>query len=100
MQTMPLLPLRTFLFVAVPAILCLVPANYAHAISDAVRTACGGDYTAYCAKYAIGSKEVRTCMRVNRQRLSPRCRHALVTSGDATPEDIRRYERETGRKAR
>lgn len=93
-------PRRLGLAAAVPAILYLWTPSGAHAISDTVRTACGGDYTAYCAMYAIGSKEVRTCMRVNRQRLSPRCRHALVTSGEATPADIRRYERETGRKAR
>lgn len=39
-------------------------------------------------------------MRVNRQRLSPRCRQALATSGEATPADKRRYEREMGGKTR
>ncbi len=73
--------------------------HQAYAISDAVRSACGGDYTAYCANYSVGSQEVRACMRLNHQRLSPRCRHALVTSGEATAADKRRYESETGRKA-
>lgn len=71
----------------------------AHAVSANVRAACGGDYTAYCAMHALGSQALRVCMRVNRQRLSPRCRHALVTSGEATPAEKRRYERETGKKA-
>lgn len=70
----------------------------AAAVTDDVRLACGGDYHAYCAQFAIGSTEVRTCMRTNRHRLTDRCRHALATSGDATPADVRRYERETGRR--
>lgn len=93
-------PRKMAALAAVTSMLWLWNTPGAHAVSDTVRTACGGDYTAYCAMYAVGSKEVRACMRVNRQRLSPRCRHALVTSREATPADKRRYERETGRKAR
>ena len=83
----------------IPAMLVMLPVGDAHAISDQVRTACGGDYTAYCAMHSVGSQALRVCMRVNRKRLSPRCRHALVTSGEATAADKGRYERETGRKA-
>lgn len=100
MLTLPHAMRRVLLLAAVPAILCLWSPSDAYAVSSAVRMACRGDYTAYCAMHAIGSKEVRVCMRINRQRLSPRCRHALATSGEAKPAEVRRYERESGRKAR
>lgn len=99
MNILPQTHARRYWFAGLPAVLIWVHPVDARAVSDNVRAACGGDYTAYCAKHAVGSQALRVCMRVNRQRLSPRCRHALVTSGEATPADKRRYERETGRKA-
>ena len=85
---------NTFLFALLTVVLSVMCAVQAQAVSDEVRTACESDYMAYCGHHQIGSPSLRSCMRENRARLSPDCRHALVDSGEASPADVRRYKRE------
>ncbi|MGE0052747.1 MAG: hypothetical protein AB7S74_00940 [Hyphomicrobium sp.] len=72
----------------------VIHANEARAVSDDVRNACHTDYVTYCKHHRIGSNSLRACMRENSKRLSPSCRLALMTSGEASPEDVRRYKRD------
>ncbi len=90
---------NTLLFVMLAVVLSLTFAVQAQAVSDEVRTACEGDYMAYCGHHQVGSPSLRTCMRENRSRLSANCRHALVVSGEASPADVRRYKREMAKGA-
>lgn len=88
---------RAVRFAAASAVLvCLLHSATAHAVNAGVRIACKTDYQAYCAQFRVGSREVRACMRANLTRLSLGCRTALRHSGEATPDDIARYRRETG----
>lgn len=82
------------LLVSAVAFAGVIYANEARAVSDDVRNACHADYVTYCKHHRIGSSSLRTCMRENSKRLSTGCRLALITSGEASPEDVRRYKRE------
>jgi hypothetical protein len=53
----------------------------AFAYSDRVNSACERDYYRHCAKYSIGTPELRACMIASRRALSRRCVDALVASG-------------------
>ncbi|HMN37320.1 MAG TPA: hypothetical protein PKD49_06365 [Hyphomicrobium sp.] len=95
---MPVLNAVLFHILAIAVSLLFVAP--AHAVSDEVRSACERDYSAYCGHHQVGSESLRSCMRENSKRLSPGCRHALVTSGEASPQDIRRYKGEMAKGAR
>ena len=51
------------------------------AVPKAVKKACRSDYFAFCSMHAVGSPELRQCMRTNGKRLSHGCVDALVTAG-------------------
>lgn len=80
MRTLPAIALS--LAALVPAFLA-TPA--AHAVSSSVRTACMSDYFAYCSAHAVGSQALRTCMKANGPKLTPRCVDALVSAGEISP---------------
>ena len=40
------------------------------------------DYYRFCAKYSIGTPELRSCMLASRRSLSRRCVDALVAAGE------------------
>lgn len=62
----------------------------ANAQSARVRSACAGDYHRFCPAYAVGSPQLRSCMRTVGKRLSPACLDALVDSGEIPRKDARR----------
>jgi hypothetical protein len=54
----------------------------ADAYSARVNSACERDYYRHCAKYSIGTPELRNCMIASRRSLSRRCVDALVSAGE------------------
>jgi hypothetical protein len=60
----------------------LVGATAANAYSARVNSACERDYYRLCAKYSIGTPELRSCMLASRRSLSRRCVDALVAAGE------------------
>ncbi|MBC7830664.1 MAG: hypothetical protein H7Y62_01425 [Hyphomicrobium sp.] len=54
----------------------------ANAYSARVNSACERDYYRFCAKYSIGTPELRSCMLASRRALSRRCVDALVAAGE------------------
>ena len=54
----------------------------ASAYTARVNTACERDYYRFCAKYSIGTPELRSCMLASRRTLSRRCVDALVAAGE------------------
>lgn len=76
----------------IAAVLFLASATAALAVSQRVRDACRSDYNAYCSAHAVGSEELRQCMRAAKMQLSDNCRKALVEEGEATEADIQAYK--------
>lgn len=68
--------------------------SVAYAVSEELKKACGADYAAYCAEHAIGTAELKACMRAHRKRLTKVCHEAIAVSGEVTLEEIRAHKRE------
>jgi hypothetical protein len=68
-------------------------------VNQAVKDACRDDYHTHCDKLAVGSEELRACMRGAATKLSMPCLKALVENNEVTKEDIERYYEETQKKA-
>lgn len=64
-------------------------ATQAFAYSDAVTSACTGDYLAYCSAYDENSAKGRQCMRAIGAKLSEGCVNALVTAGEVSKGEAR-----------
>lgn len=67
----------------------LVAATPADAQSARVRSACSSDYHTFCPSYAVGSTQLRSCMRSAGKRLSKACVDALVDSGEVSRKELR-----------
>ena len=58
-------------------------ASSAHAeYPDYVKSACKQDFKKYCPSYAVGSSQLRQCMRGVANDLSSRCVDALERNGE------------------
>jgi hypothetical protein len=68
----------------------LVPITSASAVDGRVRSACTGDYLAYCSQHDPDGKGVRRCMRSNGPKLSSTCLNALVAAGEVSKKEVRR----------
>ena len=79
----------------ITAVAIALSASAAGAVSQAVKTACGNDYHAYCDKLEIGSQQLRTCMRGVAAKLSKGCIEALVDNKEVTQADIEAYRAQT-----
>ena len=77
------------LAVAVAGLLLLASGGEAAAYSQKVNNACRNDYYRFCPSYAVGSSQLRQCMRSAGRNLSKACRDALVDAGEA-PRSRRR----------
>lgn len=66
---------------------------FARDVSRAVKRACASDYFAHCSMFAVGTPEVRKCMRAVGPNLSRGCITALKAAGEVTPADRRRYSK-------
>jgi hypothetical protein len=65
-------------------------ATQAFAYSEAVTSACTGDYLTYCSAYDENSAKGQQCMRAMGARLSQGCVNALVASGEASKSEVTR----------
>jgi adenylate kinase len=64
------------------AIVLAFSVNQAFAVSRAVKIACRADYFAHCSMHAVGSPELRQCMRAVGPNLSRPCIAALIAAGE------------------
>jgi hypothetical protein len=62
----------------------------AFAYSEAVTSACTGDYLTYCSDYDENSAKGQQCMRAVSAKLSQGCVNALVASGEVSKSPIAR----------
>lgn len=62
----------------------------AGAVDSRVRSACIGDYFAYCSQHDPDGSGVRRCMRTNGQKLSQTCLHALIAAGEVSSKEVAR----------
>ncbi len=69
----------------------LLSGGSAFAVSDRVKSACRDDYFQHCSQYAVGSDELRQCMRKVGENLSTPCLVALVQDGEITKQDVERH---------
>jgi hypothetical protein len=60
----------------------------AGAVSEKVRKVCRDDYMAHCNTFAVGSEELRTCMRKAGRKLSRSCVDALVEAGEISRKEV------------
>lgn len=75
-------PVRIAGFLALSAFASLGFGALANAVSARVENACANDYSRFCPSYAVGSSQLRQCMRAAGRKLSPRCIDALQDSGE------------------
>jgi len=64
------------------ALFAMAFGSAANAYSSRVNSACERDYYRHCAKYSIGTPELRSCMMASRRSLSRRCIDALIAAGE------------------
>lgn len=69
-------------FAGASLLLVLACSSAANAYSSRVNSACERDYYRFCAKYSIGTPELRSCMMGSRRSLSRRCVDALIAAGE------------------
>lgn len=72
------------------ALALVVGPTVASAVSPAVKIACRDDYFAHCSAHAVGSPELRKCMRAVGSRLSSRCISALIAAGEVSRTTVAR----------
>jgi hypothetical protein len=68
-------------------VLCVTEAG---AASARVRSACAGDYLAYCSQHDPDGPGVRQCMRANGLKLSAGCVNALIAAGEVSKQEVAR----------
>lgn len=66
-----------------------VMATNALAVSDSVRASCREDYFAHCPNHAVGTDNLRRCMKTAGPKLSSACIKALVASGEISQAEVR-----------
>jgi hypothetical protein len=74
----------------VAAVTTALISTHACAYSDAVTSACTGDYLAYCGDYDENSAKGRQCMRSIGSKLSQGCINALVAAGEVSKGEATR----------
>jgi hypothetical protein len=75
-------PVLTAAAAGAAVLMMIACGSAANAYSARVNTACERDYYRFCAKYSIGTPELRSCMLASRRALSRRCVDALVAAGE------------------
>jgi hypothetical protein len=74
----------------------LVYSPAASAIGWKTQMNCASDYYAYCSNFAVGSTDVRRCMRSNGPRLSKACVEALIADGEISKSEVGRIKQAAG----
>jgi hypothetical protein len=70
----------------------LVYSSAASAVGWKTQMNCASDYYAYCSNFAVGSADVRRCMRSNGPRLSKACVDALIADGEISRSEVGRIK--------
>jgi adenylate kinase len=70
--------------------LAVLVAGPAGAVDQRVKDACRQDYFNHCSSFAVGSEELRACMRKVDKDLSPACIDALVAAGEVSAKEVER----------
>lgn len=78
---------------AILTLLSVAGATAALAVSDQVRVSCREDYYAHCPNHAVGSDNLRRCMKTAGPKLSSACIKALVSSGEISHAEVREISR-------
>lgn len=74
---------------AMASLTLAVTATAAWAVSDQVRTSCREDYFAHCPNHAVGSDNLRRCMKTAGPKLSSSCIKALVAAGEISNAEVK-----------
>jgi hypothetical protein len=74
-------------------ILTVAGATGAAAVSDQVRQSCREDYYTHCPNHAVGSENLRRCMKTAGPKLSSACIKALVSSGEISQAEVRQISK-------
>ena len=87
--------MRTRFVAALPTIALavaslVVSSADAGAVDGRVRSACAGDYLAYCSQHDPDGPGTRRCMRANGTKLSQSCVNALVAAGEVSKREVSR----------
>ena len=85
--------LRLFKIAALLPVVALSAAPSAFAVSDQVRQLCREDYYAHCPNHALGSENLRRCMKTAGPKLSSGCIKALVASGEISQAEVRQISK-------
>ncbi|MDO9382441.1 MAG: hypothetical protein Q7T86_06210 [Hyphomicrobiaceae bacterium] len=80
-------------YAAMMALTSVVGASASFAVSDQVRQFCREDYYAHCPNHALGSTNLRRCMKTAGPKLSSGCIKALVQAGEITQTEVREISR-------
>lgn len=67
----------------------LTTASMAFAVTDQVRMSCREDYYTHCPSHAVGSTNLRRCMKNAGPKLSSQCIKALVASGEISNAEVK-----------
>lgn len=81
---------RTAAFVALAVI---GAPEVALAVSSQVRASCREDYYTHCPSHALGSDNLRRCMKTAGPKLSSACIKALVASGEISNAEVQAIAR-------
>lgn len=84
---------RLYSYAAIVALTSVAGASTSWAVSDQVRQLCREDYYAHCPNHALGSINLRRCMKTAGPKLSSGCIKALVASGEITHAEVREISR-------
>ena len=80
-------------YAAIVALTSVAGASASWAVSDQVRQLCREDYYAHCPNHALGSTNLRRCMKTAGPKLSSGCIKALVAAGEITQAEVREISR-------
>lgn len=65
----------------------------AAAVSEQVKASCRNDYYTHCPSHAVGSTNLRRCMKSAGPKLSSQCIKALVATGEISNAEVKEIAR-------
>ena len=81
---------RAFAVAGVGIATLLAGLTQAGAVDPRVRSACVGDFLAYCSQHDPDGPGARRCMRANGPKLSKSCINALIAAGEVSQAEVNR----------
>lgn len=87
------MPARRLISAFVLPLAWAASATASYAVSSQVRQSCREDYYTHCPNHALGSENLRRCMKTAGPKLSSGCIKALVASGEISQAEIKQIAR-------